>query len=88
MHKTTGPYWSAARHLIAEMGLEAAYCYAFERSHPYMSFGADPDPHARLAWSKVAARIRWTYAEREHNRRVEAREALFRRGRRGIEVRS
>jgi len=87
----TGPYWSAARHLIETMGLEAAYLYAFEMSHPYMSFGADPNPHARLAWGKVLARIRWLYADREHERREAEREAMraqLGRGRRGLEVRS
>jgi hypothetical protein len=86
-----GPYWSAARYLIAQMGLDEAYHYAFGRSHPHMSFGADPDPHARLVWGKVATRIRWIHAKREHERReaeLEADRALLRRGRRGLEVRS
>jgi len=82
----TGGAWRVARQLVAKMGLEAAYTHAFERSHPYTSFGADPDPDARLAWAKVATRIRWMHEATESQRREEERDALFRRGRTPLEV--
>jgi hypothetical protein len=84
----TGPIWQAARRLVAEYGLEGAYLHAFERSHPYTSFGADPDPDARLIWGKIATRIRWMHQTIEANRREAEREALFHRGRTPLEVRT
>lgn len=86
--RSTGPIWQAARRLVAEYGLEGAYLHAFERSHPYTSFGADPDPDARLLWGKVATRIRWMHQATELQKREEAREALFRRRRTPLEVRA
>jgi|SanBayMetagenome_1026888.scaffolds.fasta_scaffold34658_2 hypothetical protein len=86
--RSTGPIWQAARRLVAEYGLEGAYLHAFERSHPYTSFGADPDPDARMLWGKVATRIRWMHEATELQKREEARDALTRRKRFRIEVRS
>jgi hypothetical protein len=71
----SGPVWRIAATLAAEYGLEEAYCMAYAKSHPYTSFGADPDPTARLAWGKVAARLRWMAVERYEKRREREAEA-------------
>ena len=88
--KRSGSAWRVATTLAATHGLDEAYYLAYAKSHPYTSFGADPDPVARLAWGKVAARLRWMAIERDEQRREREREATtthLGRGRRPINVR-
>lgn len=45
--------WAVARALLDRYGLEEAHHYAFQRAHPYRSFGAIGEPAVRLFWRKV-----------------------------------
>ena len=89
----TSPAWQVAYALLDRCHphpdpLVHAHEVAFTLGHPYTHHGADSPWWHRLAWRKVAARLRWIYAEREHAGRAAATHAELTRRRTPLNVRS
>ena len=88
----TSPAWRVAYALLDRCHrypdpLVHAHEVAFTLGHPYTHHGADGPWWHRLAWRKVAARLRWLYVERETEGRAATTHAELTRRRTPLNVR-
>jgi len=88
----TSPAWRVAYALLDRCHrypdpLVHAHEVAFTLGHPYTHHGADGPWWHRLAWRKVAARLRWLYVERETEGRATTTHAELTRRRTPLDIR-
>jgi len=88
----TSPAWRVAYALLDRCHrypdpLVHAHEVAFTLGHPYTHHGADGPWWHRLAWRKVAARLRWLYVERETEARATTTHAELTRRRTPLDIR-